>query len=163
MNLTVPRKFYRVARVTTALGVKSKHTVRARARREGWWQRQESNRIDVCPPPEIAARIPEPPPSRSRPPVVMFSQLASAAQRERALLRQRAVEHYLRLLRKGTPKMVALVRTVGHFHRAKVPFMFSWNSLHAWASRFQNFGLNGLVSQRQGKGRRAKGKVNNAV
>lgn len=144
---TVPRRFHTAREIARVLGV-SKPTVRERANREGWWQRQELNRTVYCPPPEIAVLLPET--GETPEPDVAFSQLANPEQRALALRRASAVNHCNNLTRQGVPKEVALVRTSDHFRTEPEPFEFSPAALRGWINRFRQFGLNGLVSQYQG-------------
>lgn len=144
-----PRRFFTARQIARALGV-SKPTVRERANREGWWQKQELNRDLFAPPPEIAALIPEPA-AEAAPREVAFSQLANPEERARALARAAAVNFCNNLTRTGTPKEVALVRTADHFRTEPQPFEFSPRSLREWIDQFALHGLNGLVPQRQGK------------
>lgn len=149
-------EFRRAADIAAFLGI-SKKQVHRRAIAEQWPAQQDGNRIDYAPPFSMPSPTSPPSqPSREIPATTFTALSLSSTQRQRVHERHQAVLHYLALAQRGVPLEGALVQTVAHFAgRAELPlshpFLFSVTSLRRWRDAFAQFGLNGLVDQKQGR------------
>lgn len=154
-------KFHRASDIAAHLGYRSVKSVHRQARAEGWPSRGVANRIEYATPfemPNLQPSTCEPEPVA---PQIEFTAVSQhSAARKRALDRKCAVQHYCNLVSSGTPKEVALVKTVQHFATAGLPdsgpFLFSAASLRRWVAAYLTLGLNGLVDQKQGRVGRKK-------
>lgn len=141
--------------IARALGVSAK-TIHRRAAAEGWPRQERGNRRAYAPPAAIAALLPDPAapaPAPGPDTRTSFTALAMNDEaRAKVLARERAVLHHLALVSDGRPIERALVLTVVHF-AAALPdaFLFSTWSLRRWVALYAQFGLNGLVEQKQGR------------
>ena len=144
-------RFIRVSAIAKALGL-DKRTVRKRAHDEQWPTQQAENRIDVCPPPHIAAIIPrdahdDAPASE---PKVRFTDLAdSETERARAMNRKAVIDYLTGLLASGCPKEAALWSTSLYAHN-QLAIEMSTRTIRRLHERYLQHGLNGLVDQKRG-------------
>ena len=153
---TVSAAFHRASVIATHLGVSIK-SVHRQARAEGWPSRGVANRVEYQPPFEI----PSPSPLNGEKAgmrgetiedrVTFTDSSAHSAARQRALKRERAVLHYLDLQKAGTPVETALRQTAAAFLLETPPFEFSYQRLRAWRDNYAQFGLNGLIDQKEGR------------
>jgi hypothetical protein len=145
--------YYSVADIARAVK-RDKETVRDIALREGWPLRRAGNRQEFSPPDEIARIIIAAPASEQRDAsltakiTVRFEDIHDAGQREKIMLREKAVLE----LRANLPcgKEVAL-ETVSAAMRVQYPdFSCSARSLRRWDEAYTADGLDGLVEQKLG-------------
>ncbi len=173
--MTDAPRFYPVRLLAAAASV-SKPTLVARAREGAWPERRGGNRLEFCPPPEIRDALPTSSPENEQDkPLVNFTDIKDEVTRQRILYRQGAVLHYqdlgtrlsepqLELGEKPAPLSVEarLQATAKKFaaeargHRPlpgeRNPFApFTARQLRRWVDRYERFGLNGLVDQKQGR------------
>lgn len=149
-------QFFRVAEIALALGVNKKKVERT-AKRDGWPARTEGNRVDYCPPKNIAELIISAPTSEPEieEPQVKFTDLVDGdSQRQNVLLRQRAVVLLKQNFVHGKEAALALV--TAHIQAEAPLFSISPRSLRRWEKAYDAWGLDGLVEQKRSVvGRRA--------
>lgn len=150
-------EFYSAADIARATGTNKKKVHRTAAR-ENWPQRANANRIDYCPPPQIARIIIESPiasgQSPSSPSVKFVDLSHSDTQRDNVLLREKAVLLVKNNLCHG--KEMALQLVSEHFAKEHPLFPNSPGQLRRWFTAYQANGIDGLVEQKRGRvGRKA--------
>jgi hypothetical protein len=140
--------FIRGGTLARVLGV-DKKTIHARAEREGWEIRKESNRFEYNPPPEIASLV-NPSVSSCSSPSVKFTDLPPDSKgRATALLRMEAVSMVKRLEKVGrgnARRQVCATMIMRH-----EGFNISTRSLERWEVDYAAHGIDGLVEQKLGK------------
>ena len=142
--------------IARAAGVSAK-TIHRRAASEGWPAKQSGNRFDYVPPASIAVLLTAPAPESAGPDArLSFTALAlNDEAKAKVHARLAAVEHHAALIADGQPVEAALIATVSHLASALCPlpsaFLFSTSSLRRWLAAHAQFGINGLVEQKQGR------------
>lgn len=145
--------FRRASAIAAHLGCSTK-SIHRRAAKEGWPSQGNGNRREYIPPfeiPTVGRDSVDPSQDPKLPQITFTDSSAHSAARQRALKRERAVIHYLDLQKAGTPVETALRQTAAAFLLETPPFEFSYQRLRAWRDNYAQFGLNGLMDQKEGR------------
>ncbi|MFN7138761.1 MAG: helix-turn-helix domain-containing protein [Limisphaerales bacterium] len=144
-------QFFTAAEIALAIGRNKKYVHRVAAR-DQWPCRGVANRLEYCPPANIANAILSAP-ERQKDldvPTVKFTDLvAGDVQQQNVLLREKAVTDLNNNVHLG--KEIALNLVVAKFRRDHPLFNISVSSLRRWADAYAAFGLDGLVEQKRGR------------
>ena len=143
--------FRRASDIAAHVGCSTK-SIHRRAEKEGWPTQENGNRTEYVPPfamPEVPADAPVTPELGAAPVTFAALSLHSPA-RSLALRREQAVQRYAELVSRHGVE-TALTKCVQSFACDEPPFLFNRQTLRRWRDLYAQFGLNGLIDQKQGR------------
>ena len=131
----------------------NKRTVARHALAQNWPRKSDGNKFLFAPPAHIAQIMLAGPGKlkgeRRTAPRITFAHIAQdPTQTQKVLLRESAVKLLVNNL--GLGEGVAVEQVVAHFRAAHPLFRISARALREWRSRYQFFGIDGLVEQKRG-------------